>query len=205
MCGRYQLEDDWQDFPEFKVPAGFVPNNDVRPTNEVPVVRLDEHGDWLGEMRHWGFMRTWPGASGKWVKKQLINAVGEELDTKRSFKDAFQRRHCLVPMSAWYEWPIVAGKKTRVRIGMKGRHMFGVAGLYETSRHSDTGAAVATFTIVTVPPNEILGSAHDRAPLVLQDDDYQTWLEGGPLAKALIGAHPDNDAFFVEPVGPNGP
>lgn len=200
MCGRYQLEDDWSDFPEFKIPEEFRPSNDVRPTELVPVVRLDDAGRWHGEMRRWGFLRMWPGASGKWVKKQLINAVGEELESKRSFRDAFRRRHCLVPMSAWYEWPVVDGKKHRVRIGLKGRHMFGVAGLYETSKHPDTGQAVETFTIVTVPPNEILGSAHDRAPLVLLDEDYQTWLEGGTPAQSLIRAHPDNDAFFVERV-----
>lgn len=204
MCGRYQLEDDWSDFPEFRVPAEFVPSNDVRPTQPVPIVRLDAGGRWFGEMRRWGFLRTWPGPSGKWVKKQLINAVGEELEVKRSFRGAFQRHHCLVPMSAWYEWPIVDGRKSRVRIGLHGRHMFGVAGLYETSRHPDSGEPIETFTIVTVPPNEILGSAHDRAPLVLLDEDYQTWLEGGAASKALIGAHPDNSAFFVEPVGPLG-
>jgi putative SOS response-associated peptidase YedK len=201
MCGRYQLEDDWSDFPEFHVPEEFLPNDDVRPTEAVPIVRLDANGQWIGEMRRWGFLRTWPGPSGKWVKKQLINAVGEELQTKRSFKAAFGRSHCLVPMSAWYEWPVIEGKKTRVRIGLKGRKMFGVAGLYETSKHPDTGEPVATFTVVTVPPNEILGSAHDRAPLVLLDRDYQGWLEAGPTSQSLITSHPDNDAFFVETPG----
>ncbi len=200
MCGRYQLEDDWSDFPEFRIPEDFKPSDDVRPTDPVPIVRLDQEGHWFGEMRRWGFLRSWPGPSGKWVKKQLINAVGEELDAKRSFKAAFRRSHCLVPMSAWYEWPVVDGKKTRVRIGLKNRRMFGVAGLYETSKHPDTGAPVETFTVVTVPPNEILGTAHDRAPLVLLDQDYQTWLEAGPSAQALITSHPDSEAFFVEPV-----
>jgi putative SOS response-associated peptidase YedK len=104
-------------------------------------------------------------------------------------------------MSAWYEWPLIDGKKTRVRIGLKGRRMFGVAGLYETSKHPDTGLPVATFTVVTVPPNELLGTVHDRAPLVLADADLNTWLEGGPAAQALIGAHPDSAAFFIEAPG----
>jgi putative SOS response-associated peptidase YedK len=200
MCGRYQLEDDWTEFPEFRIPAEFVANRDIRPTNPVPIVRLDEQGDPVGELRQWGFLRTWPGASGKWVKKQLINAVGEELEFKRSFREAFMRQHCVVPMNAWYEWPIVDGRKTRVRIGMTQRRMFGVAGLYETSRHPESGKPIATFTIVTVPPNEILGSAHDRAPLVLERGEYDLWLEAGPASKSLIGAHPDNEAFYVQPV-----
>lgn len=202
MCGRYQLPDDWSDFPTFRLPDEFRPNDDVRPTDAVPIVRLDDDGNWLGEMRRWGFLRTWRGPSGKLVNKQLFNAVGEELASKRSFKAAFGRSHCLVPMAAWYEWPVIDGKKTRMRVGLKGRTTFGVAGLFETSTHPETGEPVETFTMLTVPPNEILGTTHDRAPLVLLDRDYQAWLEAGAPAQALIGSHPDNDAFYVEPVCP---
>ena len=199
MCGRYQVESDWSDFPVLRIPDLFVPSDDVRPTDLMPIVRLADDGAWLVEMRRWGFLRMWPGPSGKWVKRQLFNAVGEELEFKRAFRDAYATARCLVPMSAWYEWPVIDGKKTRVRIGLKARRMFAAAGLYETSKSPKDGSPIETFTIVTVPPNESLGTTHDRAPLVLRDDDYQIWLEGGVLAQSLIGAHPDNDAFFVEP------
>jgi putative SOS response-associated peptidase YedK len=55
---------------------------------------------------------------------------------------------------------------------------------------------------VTVPPNELLGTVHDRAPLVLRPEDYRTWLEGGVLAQSLIMAHPDPHAFSVEAIKP---
>ena len=202
MCGRYQVESDWDEFPEFRIPAEFAGNDELRPTDPAPVLRMDDNGELVGEIRRWGFWRTWPGASGKWVKRSLINAVGEELSVKRAFKEAYASTRCLVPMSAWYEWPMIDGKKTMVRIGLKQRRMFAAAGLYETSKHPDSGVPVETFTIVTVPPNEILGTVHDRAPLVLRDQDYLTWLEGGVLAQSLITAHPDADAFDVRPVGP---
>ncbi len=198
MCGRYKLAGDWQDFP-FLTPADFEPNGDVRPTHRMPVVRIDDQGKPAVEMRRWGFLRTWPGVRGKMVKKQLFNAVGEELTVKRSFKKAFETSRCLVPMSAWFEWPVIDGKKTKIEIGLKQRRTFAVAGLFETSKHPDTKEAVDTFTIVTVPPNEILGSVHDRAPLVRRLEDHDAWLEGGILAHALIGAHPDSSAFYVRP------
>jgi putative SOS response-associated peptidase YedK len=197
MCGRYQVESDWDEFPEFKIPDQFVANHDLRPTDPAPVIRLSERGELFSEIRRWGFVRRWPGQSGKWVKRSLINAVGEELEHKRSFRAAYASARCLVPMTSWYEWPILEGKKTRVRIGLKGRKLFAAAGLYETSKNDD-GSEVETFTIVTVPPNELLGSVHDRAPLVLFDHDHRTWLEGGTLAQSLIAAHPDPKAFFVE-------
>jgi len=199
MCGRYRLEEDWSDFPEFAIPTEFLPNLDIRPTDRAPIVRLTVEGRWSGEMRRWGFLRKWIGSRGTWVKRQLYNAVGEELGVKHSFKTAFRTSHCLVPMSAWYEWPVVNGKKFRVRIGLKKQRIFAVAGLFETSKHPDTDEPVETFTMITVPPNKTLGSAHDRAPLVLFPEDYQTWLEGGIRSEALIHGCPESDAFFIEP------
>lgn len=53
--------------------------------------------------------------------------------------------------------------------------------------------------MVTVPPNEFLGTVHDRAPMVLLPKQYGTWLDGGPAALSLVGTHPDADAFVVRP------
>jgi putative SOS response-associated peptidase YedK len=48
-----------------------------------------------------------------------------------------------------------------------------------------------------VPPNEFLGTVHDRAPMVLQPHQYGAWLEGGDSALKLVGVHPDPSAFEV--------
>ena len=53
------------------------------------------------------------------------------------------------------------------------------------------------YTMCTVPPNEFLGTIHDRAPMVLQPSQYEAWLMGGPDALRLVGTHPDADAFLV--------
>ena len=201
MCARYRLASDWQNFPVLK-PADFSGNADARPTNIMPIVRLVD-GRWQAEMRHWGFLRAWPGPSGKIVKHQLFNAVGEELSQKRAFKKAFASQRCLVPMSAWYEWPLVAGSKTKTEIGMKNHATFAAAGLYETSTNPDNGEPIETYTIVTGPPNVTLAKVHERAPLVLKADDCANWLEGDRvLAQALIGAFDDEDAFYVQPAAP---
>ncbi len=52
----------------------------------------------------------------------------------------------------------------------------------------------------TVPPNEFLGTVHDRAPMVLLPEQYAAWLEGGAAALELVGVHPDAGAFAVTPV-----
>jgi putative SOS response-associated peptidase YedK len=59
---------------------------------------------------------------------------------------------------------------------------------------------VPVYTICTVPPNEFLGTIHDRAPMVLLPSQYERWLAGGEGALSLVGTHPDADAFSVVPV-----
>ena len=198
MCARYQLPSDWQNFPMMK-PSDFEPNLDVRPTHRMPIGRLFD-GNLETEWRHGGFLRSWPGKSGKMTRHQLINAVGEELQVKKSFRNAYETSRCIIPMAAWYEWPTLGGVKTRVEIGLKRRTIFAVAGLFETSEDPATGEPVDTYTMVTVPPNEILGQVHDRSPLVLRLEDHAAWLEGGASAQALIGAYPECDAFYLKPV-----
>lgn len=131
----------------------------------------------------------------------LINAVGSTVHRLPSFRQAFRETRCLIPMSGWWEWPTIEGKKTRVDITMKTRPTFLAAGLYEISKDNKTGEPVPTYTLVTTEPNDYLGSAHDRAPLVLEPGQYLDWLAGGDRAMALIHQHDDPAAFNIEVSG----
>jgi len=211
MCARYHLPEDWMELDiqwwshlqDVYASAKRPVDDEVRPTNIAPIIRLDEHGDKRVELRQWGFIRVWPGKTGKPVKRSLINAVGEELDYKRSFKAAWKTSRCLVPMAAWVEWPTYDGTKYKVRIGLKDRPAFACAGLYESSPNPAGGDPIETFTVVTVPPLAFLGQVHDRAPLVLQSQDYEAWLEGGPPAQSLIGPYlGGDDAFWIQRLEP---
>jgi putative SOS response-associated peptidase YedK len=50
----------------------------------------------------WAFIPYW--ARDTSIGLKTINARGETLSEKRAFRDAFQRRRCLVPMVGFYEW-----------------------------------------------------------------------------------------------------
>jgi putative SOS response-associated peptidase YedK len=103
-------------------------------------------------------------------------------------------------MSSWDEWPEAGGVKQRVRVSMPSEPVFMAAGLYDVNEDPKTGDKVSVFTMCTVPPNEFLGTVHDRAPMVLTPEQYEAWLAGGPGALGLVGTHPDADAFTVYPV-----
>ena len=74
------------------------------------------------------------------------------------------------------------------------------AGLYDISVDPKTGEKVPVYTMCTVPPNEFLGTVHDRAPMVLLPTQYGAWLDGGAPSLELVGVHPDAAAFDVVPV-----
>ena len=50
---------------------------------------------------------------------------------------------------------------------MKDRTPFAIAGLLENWRQPQSGEWIRTFTIITVPANELVAQIHDRMPLIL--------------------------------------
>ena len=73
-------------------------------------------------------------------------------------------------------------------------------GLYDVNTDPKTGERVPVYTMCTVPPNEFLGTVHDRAPMVLLPFQYAAWLAGGAEALQLVATHPDAGAFNVDVV-----
>jgi putative SOS response-associated peptidase YedK len=67
-----------------------------------------------------------------------------------AFRDAFQRRRCLVPLDSFYEWKKTAAGKQPYAIALADRRLMAMAGLWETWR-SPAGERVRSFTIVPRP------------------------------------------------------
>ncbi|MGI9024588.1 MAG: SOS response-associated peptidase [Burkholderiaceae bacterium] len=209
MCGRYKVEERWQEYcklaqfdwnePPWPTENPFkVSSAEVRPTDRMPIIRFTEHGKLIAELRRWGFILMVNGkaidkATGqqKKIVKPVINAMSEKLTTSYMWKWTFKERRCLIPMSSWDEWPETGAGKQRVRFSMPSEPVFMAAGLYDINVDPKTGEKVPVYTMCTVPPNEFLGTVHDRAPMVLLPSQYEAWLAGGSDATALIGMHPN--------------
>lgn len=215
MCGRYELHELWTEYVQWADisrsdwdPARGVLGTEVRPTDSMPIIRLDDDGRVIPELRRWGFImlvdgKTIDKATGKPKKlaKPVINAMSEKLTSSFMWKWSFKERRCLIPMSSWDEWPeLPGGVKQRVRVTMPSEPVFMAAGLYDANVDPKTGEKVPVYTMCTVPPNEFLGTVHDRAPMVLLPSQYTAWLAGGAAAIELVGTHPDVGAFTVHPV-----
>jgi putative SOS response-associated peptidase YedK len=191
MCAQYELLDDWgAGFPSLSLPSDLAWPRRAWPRYQMPIIRSDEDGNQRVELRHWGFIRRWPGKSGKLVTHILSNAKGEEITGKRSFSSAFKVARCLIPLSGWYEHSAVSGAKRRYRLAMKGVHCFAAAGIYETSVDPKTELPIKAYTMLTVAPglNSPIENIHDRAPLILPPTDYANWLD--PHFQFGLGSFP---------------
>lgn len=184
MCGRYRLRRSWEqdlqgylrlviDKVDIEDTALVAGSDEARPTDLMPIVRLDDDGNLTAELRHWGYIiqvdgKTLDKTTGrpKKLRRDVINAMSEKL-TSSMWKWSFKERRCLIPMTSWDEWPETGAGKQRVRVAMPTDPVFAAAGLYEMSTDPKSGAKVPVFTMCTVPPNEFLGTVHDGAPMVL--------------------------------------
>ena len=103
MCGRARLSSDVSEIklvfripPERPIP-NFPPSWNVAPTDSVPVVRYDpKAGQRSLDLLRWGLIPYW--AKDIKVGFANINAKAEGIETRPAFRDAFERRRCLVPV-----------------------------------------------------------------------------------------------------------
>ncbi len=122
----------------------------------------------------WGLIPHW--AKDAKIGFNLINARAETLQEKPAFRGFLHKGRCLVLADGFYEWSATTGKKIPYRIEFKDRKPFAMAGL--CSRWKDEkGKEVDTFTIVTTEANGIVGTIHDRMPVILSREKERWWLD----------------------------
>lgn len=185
MCGRFTLRTPATGIAETlglePLPL-FEPRFNICPTQPVLVVRSGEAGRAWGHLR-WGLVPSWsrdPSGAAK-----LINARGETVADKPSFRAAFKRRRCLIPADGYYEWQKLPRGKQAFHIHLPTEAPFAFAGLWETW-HGEDGTELETCTIITTAANDPLRPIHDRMPVVLDPSDFDLWLDPAQQDRAQL-------------------
>ena len=206
MCGRYAITlppEAVRGFFRYVEQPNFPPRYNIAPTQPVPVVRLQREGD--GRLaRHfvlmrWGFIPFFV----KDLKKipLLINARGETMAEKPSFRGAVKRRRCLFIADCFYEWRRegeVKGAGQPYMIRRADGAPFGFAGLWEDWSSPD-GSQVETACIVTVDANGEMSAVHDRMPAIIEPKNFDLWmsLDEADTPKALSLARPAEEDLLT--------
>jgi putative SOS response-associated peptidase YedK len=198
MCGLYSLAKSPRETKawfKYQEDEEFPPRAHVAPGQPIGVVRMESGARHFALVR-WGFIPSWV----KEVKpgKPLINARGETVMEKPSFKNAMRRRRCLVPADGYYEWSGAEGRKVPFFVQAADKGLFALAGLWEHWMGAD-GSELETAVLMTIAPNAELATIHDRMPVIIAPEDYETWLTGAAEdAARLIRPAPDG-SFVMEP------
>jgi len=198
MCGRYDLSQNPAAIKaHFQVPAvpDFVLSPDVRPTEMKPIVRLSRDGERKCVLARWGLVPYW--AKDLKFGTRCINARAETIATAPAFRGAWERRRCLVPLNAFFEWSGEKGHRIKWRIRLKDKPLFALAGLWEWWRDPATQQGLETYTIVTTEANAAIATLHDRMPVIVEESAYTQWLDADADSKALLKPFAD-DRLLIE-------
>ena len=209
MCGRVRLSSDVSEIKlVFSIPAhrptpNFPPSWNVAPTDPFPVVRYDaKAGERSLDVLRWGLVPFW--AKDIKVGFANINAKAEGIENKPAFREAFQRRRCLVPVDNFYEWKKTPTGKQPYAVALADRGLMTLAGLWENWR-SPAGEWIRSFAVVTCPPNDLCGELHNRMPVVLGPERWPAWLGEEPAdarqLKAMLAPYPSEN-MTCWPVSP---
>src|SRR5665213_631482 len=191
MCNRYgylapisRLVDE---FSQVRIPLvfkdGAIPNVEprehIRPTNTAPIIRpLDPADPFVGvEMvdARWWLIPFFHRKGVKDWKPMCTNARAETVATAATFREAFKRRRCLVPATHFFEWTGEKGAKTMWRFTKADSEVFCFPGLWDVAHTTD--GRIESFTIVTTAPGPDCEPYHHRQPVVLEPDQWATWLD----------------------------
>ena len=186
MCGRFALIIDASllaDVFDVDPPRGLKPRFNIAPTQTIPIVRAGKETARECELVRWGLVPSW--AKDEKLGARMINARGESVAEKPSFRSAVKSRRCLIPADGFYEWVKTNGGKQPHFIHFADGRPFAFAGLWERW-HKGEGEPLDTCTIITTTPNDLIANLHDRMPVILPTGHFAEWLEPEPLTRERL-------------------
>jgi putative SOS response-associated peptidase YedK len=187
MCGRFTLTYKTKELqmllglPETNL--DWQPRYNIAPSQPIAAI-LDKESKNI-EFLRWGLIPGW--AKDESIGNRLINARSETIMEKPSFKNAFNRRRCLILADGFYEWKRSKTKGSPSQpyyFYLEDKQPFAIAGIWEMWQ-SPNGSEVWSTAIITCEANEILSPIHERMPVILDKEVMFDWLEDRP-AKELI-------------------
>jgi putative SOS response-associated peptidase YedK len=178
MCTRYVLMEKHlrEVLARLGIPltGHFASRYNIAPRSLVPAVRAkstaaERECATLG----WGLVPAWAKGDDS---APLVNARAETIASKPSFRDAFRKRRCIVPVSGFYEWEAIGRVRKPWLFRWRDEQPFGFAAVWESWR-APTGETRETCAIITIEPNALLRRIHDRMPVMLTPEQFEPWLD----------------------------
>jgi putative SOS response-associated peptidase YedK len=183
--------------------AATSPKVAIFPGHEAPVVRIASDGERELKQMSWGFVL--PQASK--APRRVTNTRDDKARTSSFWRDSFQYRRCLVPVTCFAE-PREVTPATWHWFALSGgdlRPLFAFAGLWRRHvgpiKKDGPSADLEVYSFMTTTPNALVGTInHERMPVLLSTErEFETWMQGTPdEAFALIREYPPDQMRMVQ-------
>lgn len=143
----------------------------IAPTINIPIFTNTK----LYTYAHFGLIPSWA----KNRSSLNINARSETVFEKKSFRESYKQRRCLIPVNGYYEWKKDEIFKTSIPylISSTKNNYFAFAGIYEYWYDNDLGKNILSCALLTTQPNSKIEIIHDRMPVILKETAWTKWLD----------------------------
>ncbi len=197
MCGRYtlrQVELIREAMGLEMLASEFDhPRYNIAPGQDNLIIRINAKGERVASAVSWGLIPSWTKGI---PKTKPINARSETVTTSGMFRQAFQRRRCLIPADGFYEWQGDKPPKQPYFIHYEDDRIFSFAGIWERWKPDEETEPVDTYTILTTSANALMSPIHQRMPVIIAKEDYDLWLDREASA--------DRVTHLLRPAGVDG-
>lgn len=157
------------DFPDFYFVNGFS-------HPQLPV--LTHQGV---QLRYWGLIPSWvkDKQAAVAIRAKTLNAVGETVFEKPSFRVPVLSQRAILPVTGFYEWRDVQKIKYPYFVQDAYLQCLAIGVIFDRWINPQNAAIYDTFSIVTTPANPLMETIHNtkkRMPLILKTEDLYDWL-----------------------------
>jgi putative SOS response-associated peptidase YedK len=180
-------------------PRNVRPRYNICPTDPVDVVVSNEGKRTLVPMR-WGLIPNWWSKPLKELKAATFNARAETVAEKPMFREAFERRRCLIPASGYYEWKNTPDGKQPYYFTRRDGQPITIAGLWDRWHEKPTGKVITSCGMVITGPNRFVTDIHDRMPVILDAENFEQWERGDPKGAFALMKPAGDDVLQRWPV-----
>lgn len=207
MCGQFEARlylnflKNVLHLPDLPDQVEFGHTSRVAPTDGAPIVienpetrRLEVIPARFGLIPHWysGSLKDW--------KASTFNARLDTAAEKPVFKGAWKYRRAVVPADCFYEWSGVKNARQKWRITRGDNQSLAFAGLWDCANLLE--GEIWSFTLLTRDASADMSAIHDREPVVLHPDQWDSWLRRRPVD---LTTHAPLTVMPVSPIAAHAP
>ena len=134
----------------------------------------------------WGLIPFWvkDPAQAVDISRKTLNARGEEMFEKPSYKNSALAKRCLVVVDGFFEFHWKGDKSFPYYVHLKNGEPLALAGLWESWHYKEDKLVRNTFTIVTTRANRLMEDIHNnpktsegpRMPVIVPKSMEKRWL-----------------------------